>query len=417
MLSAAYVWSELRHRSQRTLVNVLGIAVGVALFVAINAVSDGYRKAASRPFENLGADLVVQRADKSRQHEGHAPISLRGVQLPFSNQLIPAQDVARLASIDGVAASAGSLLLWEFVPGGFRTLMGLDFAQKDLGPGRVARDIAQGRLPEKSGEVLAEKHYARFHHLGLGATLDIGGRAFALVGTVEVKQGAQVAASNLYLRLDDARELAGAALGMHEGDVNQVALRLTDPAAQDRVKKAITASMSGAVVGSSDSFLELMGGVSAVSGRFAVMVSWLAFAAAALLISKSMTSSLVERTGEIGVLKTVGWTGRDVNRQLLAEAMAQCLLGGLLGVALGFIGAWLLSGLSITMAVPWELNPLPASAKAEAVAAQTMRLPVSVSWRLAATALGLALASGLLTAWAMGRMTAGIKPAVTLRRL
>lgn len=413
MLSAAYVWSELRHRSHRTLVNVLGIAVGVALFVAINAVSDGYRKAASRPFENLGADLVVQRADKNHQHEGHAPISLRGVQLPFSNQIIPAQDVARLASINGVAATAGSLLLWEFVPGGFRTLMGLDFAQKDLGPGRVARDIAQGRLPEKSGEVLAEKHFAKFHHLGLGATVDIGGRAFVLVGTVEVKQGAQVAASNLYLRLDDARALAGAGAD----DVNQVAVRLTDPAVQDKVKTAITASMSGAVVGSSDSFLELMGGVSAVSGSFAVMVSWLAFGAAALLISKSMTSSLVERTGEIGVLKTVGWTGRDVNRQLLAEAMAQCLLGGLLGLALGFLGAWLLSGLSITMAVPWELNPLPASAKAEAVAAQTMHLPVSVSWRLTATALGLALASGLLTAWAMVRMTAGIKPAVTLRRL
>jgi hypothetical protein len=46
-----------------------------------------------------------------------------------------------------------------------------------------------------------------------------------------------------------------------------------------------------------------------------------------------------------------------------------------------------------------------------------MHLPVSVSWRLAFTALGLSLASGLLTAWAMGRMTAGIKPAVTLRRL
>ena len=138
------------------------------------------------------------------------------------------------------------------------------------------------------------------------------------------------------------------------------------------MKTAITTSISGAVVGSLDSFLELMNWVSAVSGYFAVMVSWLAFGAAASLINKSMTSSLMERTGEIGVLKTVGWTGRDVNRQLLAEAMAKCLLGGLLGVTLGFIGAWLLSGQSITMAVPWELYPLPASAKAEAVAAQTM---------------------------------------------
>jgi hypothetical protein len=49
--------------------------------------------------------------------------------------------------------------------------------------------------------------------------------------------------------------------------------------------------------------------------------------AAAFLILKSMTASLVERTAEIGVLKTVGWIGRDVRPQLLAEALILCLLG------------------------------------------------------------------------------------------
>lgn len=204
---------------------------------------------------------------------------------------------------------------------------------------------------------------------------------------------------------------------MYGGAVNQVALRLTDPAMQDQVKARIVAEVAGAVVGSLDSFLELMGGVSLVSSRFAFIVSCVAFAAAVLLIIKSMTGSLVERTAEIGVLKTVGWTGRDVRTQLLAEALIQCLLGGLLGVALGFLGALALGNLSITMAIPWELNPLPAMAKAETQAAQTMLLPVAVSWRLAGIAMGLSVLSGVLAAWALGRLTAGIKPAVTLRRL
>jgi len=56
-------------------------------------------------------------------------------------------------------------------------------------------------------------------------------------------------------------------------------------------------------------------------------------------------------------------------------------------------------------------------AKAETQAAQTMLLPVAVSWRLAGIALGLSVLSGVLAAWALGRLTAGIKPAVTLRRL
>ncbi|OGR39585.1 MAG: hypothetical protein A2051_11075 [Desulfovibrionales bacterium GWA2_65_9] len=411
MLNTSYVVNELRRRPQRTLVNVLGIAVGIALFVAINAVSDGYRKAASRPFENLGADLLVQRAEKN--HQGHAPISMRGVQLPFSNQLIPAQDVAKLEHLDGVAATVGSLLLWEFTPGGFRTLLGLDFTRQDLGPGRVVRGLSSGRLPQKAGEALVEKHYAKFNHLGLGSALDLGGKPFTLVGLVEIKQGAQVASTNFYLSLEDARGLADT----QPDAVNQMALRLIDPAMQDQVKARIVGEVPGAVVGSSDSFLELMGGVSLVSSRFALIVSCVAFAAAVLLIIKSMTASLVERTAEIGVLKTVGWTGRDVRTQLLAEALVQCLLGGLLGVTLGFLGALALGNLSITMTVPWELNPLPAMAKAETQAAQTMLLPVAVSWRLAGIAMALSVLSGVLAAWALGRLTAGIKPAVTLRRL
>ena len=59
-----YVLKELRHHHNRTLVNILGIGIGIALFVSINAVSTAYQKAVSLPFKNLGADIVVQRPEK-----------------------------------------------------------------------------------------------------------------------------------------------------------------------------------------------------------------------------------------------------------------------------------------------------------------------------------------------------------------
>ena len=37
-----YVLKELRHHHNRTLVNILGIGIGIALFVSINAVSTAY---------------------------------------------------------------------------------------------------------------------------------------------------------------------------------------------------------------------------------------------------------------------------------------------------------------------------------------------------------------------------------------
>ena len=58
-----------------------------------------------------------------------------------------------------------------------------------------------------------------------------------------------------------------------------------------------------------------------ITGKFSVVASLVALVGAILLILKSMLASLGERLPEIGVLKAVGWTGKDVQEQLLGEAM------------------------------------------------------------------------------------------------
>src|SRR4030042_2599886 len=113
IMNYRYVFKELRHHHNRTLVNILGIGIGIALFVSINAVSTAYQKAVSMPFKNLGADIVVQRPEKRAVESSQPPASMRGIRLPFSNQLLPAQDLEKLKSIEGVDAMAQSLPLWE----------------------------------------------------------------------------------------------------------------------------------------------------------------------------------------------------------------------------------------------------------------------------------------------------------------
>ena len=408
----SYIFHELQHRSSRTLINILGIAVGIGLFVSINAVATGYQKAASQPFANLGADLVVQRAEKNQQL-GQGTLSMRGVKLPFSNQIISAEELTALGKLDGVAATAGSLLLWEFLPGGFRTIMGVDLVQPDLGPVRLAQWISQGHLPAQSGEAVMEKHFAKFRGVRLGDALEIGGNSFKIVGLLEIREGAQVAAANIYLRLSDAQSLLTDATA----PLNVAYLRLRDPAAQGRIQQNIIKTLPGLSASNSDSFLELMGGVSLISGQFALVASGVALLGAILLILKSMTASLVERTTEIGVLKAVGWRKRDIQAQLLGEAMVQCVLGGILGLGLGYMGAFLVGTLSLPMATPWALNPLPASVKIGELANQAIRLPIQFSWGLVLVALGVAVATGGIAALVMGRVAANMRPADILRKI
>ena len=440
-----YVLKELRHHHNRTLVNILGIGIGIALFVSINAVSTAYQKAVSLPFKNLGADLVVQRPEKRAVDSGQPPASMRGVRLPFSNQLLPSEDLEKLKTIEGVDSMASSLLLWEFDKGGFRTIMGVDLTQPSLGPVKVKEWLKEGRFPQKEGEVVLEKHYAKFQHKKIGDAVEINGRPFSVVGLLEIKEGSQIASANIYLPLQDAQGLLGAESGgvnpvrnssgalnpagiilksdaieqrgIISNGVNIVYLRLKNPSLLSQVKTSIARYLNGVSVTSSDSFLEVMGGVSRISDQFSFIVSIIALGGAIFLIVKAMLSNLVERSREIGILKAVGWTERDVQKQLMGEVFLRSLLGGVFGIVMGYFFSYLLGFLSIPVSAPWELNLLPAFAKDAAAAAQTVRLPVSISAGLTAISLALSLTAGGLASYFMGRRTARMKPAEILRQL
>jgi putative ABC transport system permease protein len=408
-----YVLKELRFHHNRTLVNILGIAIGVALFVSINAVNTAYQKAASLPFKNLGADVVVQLPEKRAVDSGQPPASMQGIRLPFSNQLLPSEDLEKLKTVDGVDSMASSLLLWDFEKGGFRTIMGVDLAQPSLGPVKVKDWLNSGRFPKKEGEVVLEKHYAKFHHTQIGGTVEINGHPFNVVGLLEIKEGSQIASANIYLPLQDAQNL----LGGESNGVNIAYLRLKNPSLLSQVKTTIARQIHGVSVTSSDSFLELMGGVSKISDQFSFVVSIIALGGAVFLIIKAMLSSLVERSREIGILKAVGWTERDVQKQLMGEVFLQSLLGGVFGIVMGYFFSYLLGFLSIPVSTPWELNLLPAFAKDTAAAAQTVRLPVSISARLTAVSLALSLVAGAMASYFMGRRTSRMKPAEILRNM
>jgi len=408
-----YVINELRHHHHRTLVNVLGIAIGIALFVSINAVSTAYHKAVNLPFKNIGADLVVQKPEKRAVDSAQGPASMRGIRLPFSNQLLPASDLQKLGSLDGVGAMASSLLLWEFDRGGFRTILGVDLSQPSLGPVKVKEWLKEGRFPEREGEVVLEKHYAKFHHTMLGGKVTIGDRLFTTVGLLEIKEGSQIASANIYLPLADAQKLSGEVNG-----VNMVYLRLHNPSLLTKVTSEIGRQMPGLSVTSSDSFLELMGGVSKISDQFSWIVSVIALGGAIFLVVKTMLANLVARSSEIGILKAVGWTQRNVQKQLMTEALLQSFAGGLAGLVIGYGLSYCLGFLSIPVSTPWEISLTPAFAKEAATATTTaVRLPVGISPGLAIGAVALSLMTGALASFFMGRRTSRMKPSDILRKL
>jgi ABC-type antimicrobial peptide transport system permease subunit len=82
-------------------------------------------------------------------------------------------------------------------------------------------------------------------------------------------------------------------------------------------------------------FSDALGESTALIGRLLMIVAMISLIVGGVGIMNIMLVSVTERTREIGLRMAVGARARDIMRQFLVEAIVLCLLGGIIGIALG----------------------------------------------------------------------------------
>lgn len=412
----AYLVSELTRQPFRTLSAILTIAVGIALFVSLQAYAGGYREAARAPLAAVGADITAQR-------QGDVPEGFEGIVYPHSVAPIHRDEIAAIAAIAGVEGVAETLFFWSFETDRFVAGLGFDPAV-DFGPGRLRAGLVDGRFlhPNDTHVALADASYAAQTGLELDDIFTIAGQSFTIVGLIDTARVGQVANANLYLPLANAQAMAAAApnvLAVHDmrpDDANLLFIKAEQTAAEAVAAAAETILGENALVSSAESFGEQLGALFDLIDRFGVIVGLTAFLFAAAILLRVTAAGVWERRREIGMMRAVGWQRRDVSRQLLAETLLVTLLGGLAGLALAWVVTLLLGQTAVTIPVPWELSPsphfLPGGAQEFAV---VVPLAAQISPRLALAALGLSLVAAALVGLWLPRRVANIKPAEVLR--
>jgi putative ABC transport system permease protein len=171
-----------------------------------------------------------------------------------------------------------------------------------------------------------------------------------------------------------------------------------------------------AVIATPESFLKLLGSLFALSDKFTWVASLIAMRIAILIAFKTMAGNIAERAKEIGVMKAVGWTQRNVTMQLLMESIMQCFAAGLLGILIAAIAAFGLSFMTVNIPIPWEMSPTPHFLPGGGTQLyKTLQLPVDIPVKLAAYALLLSVFIGGMTGALLGRYISKIKPSEVLR--
>jgi putative ABC transport system permease protein len=410
-----YLMNELYYQKRRTLTAILGLSIGIALLIILNALSMAYRQAAHAPLKEIGADITVQRP-------GDVPKDLAGAVFPCSAVTIRQSEVEKIQGLPGIRGVGKALLLWVFDPNRAWIVLGIE-QNNTIGPAILRSSVTEGRfIEEGKSEALVEVAYARQFGIKLGDTISVADKKFPVVGFIDASRAAKIAVANVYLPLAEAQQMAASSKGLQSvspydpGDVNLLFIK----ADQEKITP-LAASLKDilgkkATVATPDSFLKLLGSLFALSDKFTLAASLIAIIVAILIAFKTMAGNIAERAREIGVLKAVGWTNRNVVTQLLMESVVQCFLAGILGLLIALVVAFGLGFMKVNIPIPWDMAPTPHFLPGGGDQIfKTLRLPIHVPWTLALFSFGLSIVIGGMTGALLGRQIAKIKPSEVLR--
>jgi putative ABC transport system permease protein len=224
------------------------------------------------------------------------------------------------------------------------TVNGVDITNGELGPlsnGKVSSGRTFTSADETKDVALVDSSYATTEKLKVGGTIAVGnskGTAtnFTIVGIVTEPSGDDLA--NVYIPLGVAQSLANM-----KNDVNTIYVAATSGQDIDSVASAISKTVPGSTVTDQNTLAnQITGSLSSAASLANTLGKWLAIAvlvAAFLLASLLTISAVTRRIREFGTLKALGWKSRRIVFQVMGESLTIGIIGGIIGVALGFGGA------------------------------------------------------------------------------
>lgn len=420
-MNLPYVWAELSHRPGRSLTAIVSMALGVALFVSLQAYAGGYRQAARAPLAQIGADIAIQR-------QGDVPEAFEGPVFPHSTAPIHPDEITTIRELPGVEATGEAVLFWDFGPDQFSVVLGFEppaSAGEAVGPARLQAAVRKGRFlnPNERGVAVADISFAQENNLGVGDVVTLAGRALGIVGLVDTSRAGQVANANLYISLADAREIASTApnvLAVHDfrpADANILFVKANQAQAETVATAAAGLLGKQALVSSARSFSEVLGASFRLIDQFGWLVGLAGLLVAIAGLLRSIAVNLGERRRDIALMRAVGWRRADIVRQLTAEALLLSFVGGVVGLGIAAVVTLILSQTQVTIPVPWELSPTPHFLPGGAVEmGLTIPLPAYIQVSTILTALALALLCGAGVGIVLAGRAANKKPAEVLQK-
>lgn len=357
-----FAWRVVRGYRSRTLLILLAMGIGVAAVIAVSSIGEGARLYVVNQFGALGTHLVIVLPGRS-ETAGAMPGVLigktpRDLTLDDALALKRSPAVRRLAPLIVGAGDvrAGALSREAPVLGSTAALM--DIRHMELAAGRFLPE-GDPRLAQPVcviGAKLAEELFGP--RAVLGEWLRIGDRRFRIVGVLAA-QGQSLGFNT------DEIVIVPVAAAQALFDTEALFRILVEAKSREQIvpaqadieeilrerhegKRDVTVITQDAVLATFDRILRAL--TLAVGGLAAISL-----AVAGILIMNVMLISVTQRRREIGLLRALGATGRQIRLAFLTEAVLLALGGATLGIAAGKLGQMAIGQIvpSVPFTPPW----------------------------------------------------------------
>lgn len=384
----------LRTRPVRFLLSTFGIILGVAGILSMGITNEAAMASITRLFDDTSgkANLVVVSAGSESDKIDERVLKQVGRQAGVATAVPSIQATTLLAdelppdelALSFFGASTGGLVLYGIDP-----LLDRATREYSIIDGRFLSD------DPRAEEIVLVNSYAEEHELALGDWVEIvtlyGTERLRLVGLMD-EQGpgrlnngafgvipielAQKSFDRLY-ELDQIDIVVSPEYATNTA-VTTLQTNLQNDLGDEYsvIYPAAQGQRMMQMLGNYRIGLDFMSGMALFVGAF--------------LIYNAFSMTVVERTREIGMLRTVGLTHQQVARQIIAEAGFMGLVGSLLGIAFGIL---LARGLTRLMALLLDQD------------LSALSLPVGLTIQSGAIGLFVAVIAALIPAWQASRIS------------
>ena len=313
------VFANLIHRPMRSIISAAAIAIEVVMIISVAAIFLGQIDGQKIRTNGIGADMIVSPPGASFINAvGGAPV--------------PARNVEALRKLPHVAVA--SPVIQKFSLGGAPEIIyGIDYPSYNAFRPFV---FIEGGPFKGPYDVIVDDVFARtdkgYH---VGDTIKILDHPFHICGVVESGKGGRKMVDINTLGL-----LTGA-----EGKASQFLIKSDDPSNQETIHNEIahTPGFESYQIWTMDQWLSMMTPDHIPGFDIALnVVTLIATLVGFLVIFLSMYTAILERTREIGILKSMGASQGTIITMVLRESILMAVVGIAVGIGLIFgIHAWL----------------------------------------------------------------------------